>query len=412
MFNYDIAFLSLLVPWTEKSNVALYEKVHMEEVSGYIQEQLIKGIENINNTRVHLINKIHIGSFPRKYKKFYIKKSSFNHNEIQPVKDISFAFINLGIIIRFALFPFIKKELKKWAKTEGNSTKIFIVYAITNYGIKSINYIKKINPNIKTGIIVPDLPEYMNLSMNMPIWKKLLRKYSIKYTNRLIQNNITDIDSFFIFSKHMSEILKCNTKHTVIEGVSTDLFLKFKKIQKKGAGEKIILYAGGLQEKYGIMNLIRAFQLIPNQSYKLIICGDGDAYNKIVEASEIDKRIVFKGRISRTEVLSLILESTVLINPRQNNESFTRYSFPSKTLEYLSSGIPLIGYKLDGIDDEYDLFINYVEGDKIIDLKNKIEEICSMNDNDLFNMGKAAQKFVLEEKSGTKQAIKILEAFL
>ena len=37
------------------------------------------------------------------------------------------------------------------------------------------------------------------------------------------------------------------------------------------------------------------------------------------------------------------------VNPRQNNEEFTKYSFPSKTMEYLASGVPVVAYKLDGI---------------------------------------------------------------
>ena len=101
-------------------------------------------------------------------------------------------------------------------------------------------------------------------------------------------------------------------------------------------------------------------------------------------------------------------QATVLVNPRQNNEEFTKYSFPSKTMEYLSSGIPVVAYKLDGIPDEYDAYIQYVEDDSIESLKKKLIEVCELSDEERQSLGSAGRAFVLTEKNSTIQVKKIV----
>ena len=98
-----------------------------------------------------------------------------------------------------------------------------------------------------------------------------------------------------------------------------------------------------------------------------------------------------------------------MVNPRQNNEEFTKYSFPSKTMEYLSSGIPVVAYKLDGIPDEYDQYIQYVADDSIESLKKKLVEVCEMTREERQELGNIGRNFVLMKKNSTIQVRKIRE---
>ena len=120
-------------------------------------------------------------------------------------------------------------------------------------------------------------------------------------------------------------------------------------------------------------------------------------------------RIVYLGRVDRAEVLSLQKNATVLVNPRQNNEEFTKYSFPSKNLEYLSSGVPLVAYKLDGIPDEYDEYIYYPTDNSAEALSKEIMKICALPDEERKLLGKKAKDFVFENKNKVKQAQRIIE---
>ncbi|MFP3359960.1 glycosyltransferase, partial [Planococcus sp. SIMBA_143] len=93
---------------------------------------------------------------------------------------------------------------------------------------------------------------------------------------------------------------------------------------------KTLLYSGGLAEKYGVVSLINAFERLPNSNYRLIICGSGEAEEEIINATKRDNRIIFKGLLPREEVLQMQKDSHVLVNPRPNNDEYTKFSFPSK----------------------------------------------------------------------------------
>ena len=160
-----------------------------------------------------------------------------------------------------------------------------------------------------------------------------------------------------------------------------------------------IFYTGTLHEKFGVMNLVRAFRTIHSENYELVICGVGDSEEAIKAAAEEDSRIHFLGKLPRDQVLEWQSKATVLVNPRQNNEEFTKYSFPSKTMEYLSSGVPLVAYKLDGIPDEYDPFIHYVKDDSIECLADTLKSVCEMSDSDRAAIGQTGREFVLKEKN-------------
>ena len=57
--------------------------------------------------------------------------------------------------------------------------------------------------------------------------------------------------------------------------------------------------------------------------------------------------------VPNSEVLKAQSESEILVNPRNDNNEFTKYSFPSKVIEYLGSDTPMIGYILPGMPKEY-----------------------------------------------------------
>ena len=101
-----------------------------------------------------------------------------------------------------------------------------------------------------------------------------------------------------------------------------------------------------------------------------------------------------------------------MVNPRSTKEEFTKYSFPSKNLEALSSGVPFIGYKLDGIPDEYDEFINYPSDDSISALSRCIYDVCIDSGGQYSEKAKKASEWVNSNKNCRIQAKKLLKLIL
>ena len=241
---------------------------------------------------------------------------------------------------------------------------------------------------------------------NLSNKKSMLLKVFIERSAKQSEEALSCVNCFVLLTKQMADYLKIDKPYCVMEGISSP---ETSGAQNKIEDKKIILYTGTLHEKFGVMNLVRAFRTIDSENYELIICGVGDSEEAIKAAAKEDSRIHFLGKLPREQVLELQSKATVLVNPRQNNEEFTKYSFPSKTMEYLSSGVPLVAYKLDGIPDEYDQYIQYVEDDSIESLKKKIVEVCEIPKKEREDMGALGRAFVLTEKNSTAQTRKIVK---
>ena len=395
MYENEILFLGGLFP-SELYSVLTDCKLNknIQNAANVLQWHIVDGLENNLKNPIKIINAPYVGAFPMKCKIGYIKKIFFSHKK--DAKDINIGFLNLPFIRQIMIFLNSCKYLKKWA--ESNNAGISIAYALTLRNVCELIYVKKINPNVKTCIIVPDLPMYMRMSKN--IIYTLLKSVEIK----LLKCMMNRIDGYVLLTKHMNNFIKAD-KYCVVEGIAT----KSESTSTKATDKKIIFYSGGLEEKYGVLNLINAFERITDDGYRLYICGHGNCENYIKNMAQKDNRICYLGQIERDKVISYQKKSTVLVNPRQNTGDFTKYSFPSKNLEYLSSGVPLVAYKLEGIPEEYDNYILYVENNDIETLKDKLVEVCNYSDCERQYIGQKAKDFVLSEKNATSQGKKIID---
>lgn len=369
-----------------------------------LQWNLIEGLDYWNEHPIKIINAIFVGSFPKHYKDFYIKKSKWAHASSS--NDLNIGFLNIfGIKNIFRAFS-MAKEAKIWAKNLNNH-KTIIAYSINMPFLWAIYQSKKANTHINSCLIVPDLPSYMDLNSNVSIIYKIAKKIDAILVNNLMKY----VDSFVLLTEQMAKALEIQEKpYCVVEGmINLNSIIPDKICFSEIHGRKSILYTGTLNYKYGIKLLLDAFKLIKNPCIELWICGYGEAEGDIKNFAKEDNRIKWLGSVSREQALNYQQTATTLINPRPLGEEFTKYSFPSKNLEYLVSGRPVIAYKLPGIPDEYDEYIYYISGKDPRDMANKIIEVCEKNEHELYCFGQKAREFVLNNKNNIIQTQKIFK---
>lgn len=168
-----------------------------------------------------------------------------------------------------------------------------------------------------------------------------------------------------------------------------------------------ILYAGSLSSCYGIDNLVKAMDYLPD-SYKLIICGGGDTNTEasIQTASNLNKRIEFLGMIPRHEVLKLERSSNVLVIIRVaktlSEKYLADYCQPSKLAEYMLSGTPIIATDILGIPKEIKPYLNFTEAapDNIAE---SIMDVCNNNQRYFLEKAEAAVLYARENCTYKKQ---------
>ena len=317
----------------------------IQNASNIFQWGVLEGLYN-NNYDFDVVSFPFLPSFPHKYKQMFTKTGDITIDGNKVGKMLKYC--NIYILKAFFIRYKLEKYITRWAKRNINEDKLVIlVYSFYLPFIEAANAVKKKFSNIEIVPIIADLvDDMMILENNCNILRRLQINYVYKRTKELYKT----IDKFVLLSKYMVDMIpEAKDKYVVLEGLCR---VKPLKIAEKG-NEKILFYAGTLQEYSCVGDLIDAFLKIKNPNYRLVICGHGYFASKIIEASKKDSRIIYKGLVSNDEVISMQQTSTALINPRKPNGHLTRYSFPSKTIECLSSGIPMIGYKLEGIPEEY-----------------------------------------------------------
>ena len=175
----------------------------------------------------------------------------------------------------------------------------------------------------------------------------------------------------------------------------------------KSKSENICLYTGTLDKEFGICEIVDAFAHLENA--ELWICGGGSAKAYVEEQASKHENIKYFGFLAQDALAEKRELCDFLINPRRPSGTYTKYSFPSKTAEYMLTEKPVIMYKLEGIPDEYDEYLNYLVADAPSDIKTELEHIFSEDYDALKKKAEAARAFIMEKCSAEKQALKILD---
>ncbi len=392
----NILCLMGLFPKEYRGTIEKNSKGGIQYAADKLQHAIVEGLDSVDGVNVSIINSLYIGSYPKRYRRMKIPTFKFKHSE--SCNGINVGFCNLTGIKGVSRYSSIKKVIKKWAKTEGE--KSLLIYALTTPFCNIAQYVKNKFPNIKVCIVVPDLPEYMNpYAMENNCVYRILKKMQIKSIKKCIKK----VDAYVLLTDAMKEWFDNKITYTVVEGIASGAnSCKYEVVQK----EKNILYAGGIKREYGIIDLANAFAMINNPDWKLVVFGTGDAINELKTIALKCPNIIIRGVVPNQVVIEEQRKATVLVNPRKN-QIFTKYSFPSKILEYMSSGTPMLAYKLDGIPSEYDEYFFHIR-DEEDGMKNALETVMNLSDEERNAMGYKAKEFVIEHKNAKKQCEKIV----
>lgn len=347
----------------------------VEYSANIFQERLIKGFQS-NNIDISVVSAPFIGAYPTRSKIIYFSGFKNIQNRYKYVP-----FLNIWGIRHFSIASSLKKAIYNFAFDYFEGQKLIIVYSAHGPFLEAAMWAKKKDPSIKVCFVSPDLPEYMNLDNSRSKVYDLLKKVDISRMNKLIEQ----VDTFVLLTEHMKERFHVNERPAlVVEGIIEKIENISMKEEQKNDDIKYIVYTGKLNEKFGVRKLIGSFLEFPDIQYRLVLVGDGDCVPYINEIAKKDCRIIYTGQVTPQEAKNWQQKADVLINPRMNNEEYTKYSFPSKTIEYLMTGKPVVAYWLDGMKKKYREFLYIIPENK----KNAEMETIVQAINDEYKLDK------------------------
>jgi glycosyltransferase involved in cell wall biosynthesis len=230
--------------------------------------------------------------------------------------------------------------------------------------------------------------------------------------NKVVNDFISSYSGYVLLTKQMNEVVNKKEKPFIImEGIVNQDMAFIKNQCNNKDDKRIILYSGGVYKQYGMMELISAFMKLQIPSAELHIYGDGDIIEDIYDLQKKDSRISYMGIVANQEVVKAQLEATLLVNPRPSNLKLSSYSFPSKNMEYMVSGTPVVTTALPGMPEEYKEFVFLFDREDAEGMSKTLTNILQLSPTILHEKGKKAKKFVIEKKNNVIQAERLLFFF-
>ena len=261
--------------------------------------------------------------------------------------------------------------------------------------------LKKImRKNYKGICILADLP--IDDISNRKGLSRILRSFFDNSTKK----SISECENFIVLSKLVSTDYLVEKKTLLIEGGVDENDIPKKSNIKIENKKKIIVFSGALTEYNGILNLIKSMSFLKNLEIELHIYGDGSLKKYVVQSQIADNRIKYLGKVSNDKMKEIQKRADILINPRQVNNSISKYTFPSKTFEYFLSRTLVVSTKIPSYPQEY-LNNMIIAEDSPLGLANSIKKAINLNVDEEQNIINNAYNFVVNEKKWSKQAKKI-----
>ena len=269
---------------------------------------------------------------------------------------------------------FIKSEVKKVLKKLDLSDAVFVSDTINPNVITNANKAKRKYRRPLCGILT-DSPS--NISGT-----------GRSYTMYLLKQG-QDLDGYIALTDGLNEMFNEGNKPSMImEGIVEDIDTPVKG-SKYG---NYFFFGGALMERYGVYNLINAFNKLNNDDINLLICGHHADERRLKEAIGKNKNIKYLKMIPVKEVLELEANAIANINPRPYSQDLDKFSIPSKTIEYYTSGKITISAQSTILNKKFAKCTVWCGYAKEEELLSAMQKVLKMDENKRDAMGLEAKK--------------------
>lgn len=375
-----------------------YGMPHSGQNFGFL---ILKGLANSPNTSVVALSSravspnFHTGTYWRRVKETIRPNLVIDH----------LGFPNIKILRQVSLAAQVFARVLGWRfRTRKQSDRIFIsdgAYVTALPGA----LMALAGSNVKKLAVFADIYSYMGRvrdanNVDSPLFR-LLRAATARTYRQL--------DGFILLTEQMNDVVNPEGKpHMVMEGLADGDLAGQQEPAARKSQNPTILYAGALRREYGLANLVEGFGALRDPDAQLIIYGDGDYVDEVKAATAKDPRIDYRGNVPVSEVIKAERSAWLLINPRPDDQEFTRYSFPSKNLEYLTSGTAVLTTRLPGMPDEYLDYVLTIQQPGAAGITSALEDALARGIDDLTAFGARGREFVRAAKNHNRQAQRIL----
>ncbi len=355
---------------------------------------MVEGLKHNPDTRINVISALPVSRKTSKQLYYSAEKEIYQGTDFRYLP-----FINVPVFRQiFLLISGIFYGMQ-WA----NKRPGIIITDVLDITVSIVSIVVAWLSDKKCVGIVTDVPTIRpnTNGLRVPFRTRIITRVNMFILDRF--------DAYVFLTDQMNDLLNTRNKpYVVIEGqVDRRMAHATNNINDKYP-KKTVLYAGALKEIYGLKLLTEAFIKADLNDAELYIYGTGDNESELREISVAHPNIKYFGLVENNLVVQEQIKSTLLVNPRFTHEEYTKYSFPSKNMEYMVSGTPVLTTCLLGMPEEYKQFVYLIEDETVVGLAQTLKLVLSKSREELHQKGLETKQFVLATKNNVVQAEKIM----
>ena len=239
--------------------------------------------------------------------------------------------------------------------------------------------------------VITDLPEHFTDS---------------RFYARLFYGIVKLCDAYVFLTEYMDA--KLNPKHKpyiVMEGLCDIREEPQRHAQRTGD----IIFAGELDEANGTLTLADGYLGWEEPQGDLLFYGSGEALPALAERAQKQPKIRIMGTVLNAELMPILQNASLLMNPRPIHQDFVKYSFPSKLMEYMNTGTFTASSRLACIPEEYFEVIGDLGEGSAQDILKFLHVYEKMTPEEKEEKGRQAREFVRTYKNNHVQTARIME---
>jgi glycosyltransferase involved in cell wall biosynthesis len=393
--NLSIAFLGTLVPdAVEFHNPAFNRSGNM------VQAGIVEGFDK-QCIELKVLTSQPIPTFP-KYKSLFCKRKIVSYSS--EIKITTLPALNIVVIREIMRGLYAMFSLVYWAFENRHKKRCIMVYNVYSPPLPLVYLIGKITKS-KTVAVIYDLgmpPKVLHLD--------IFRKFIYRWVEIFAKLIIPRLDGRIVITEAIARDYAPKNHFLLLDGgIGTSIIDRlFPLVLKPDRMETIFLCAGSLWAGNGINLIIDAMKLNKNQNIKIWFAGKGPDVSLIEDATINDGRIVYLGLLDLDQLFQAYQLSDALLNIRVIPEGEGDYLFPSKLIEYISTGRIVISTNAVHIKRDYGqlcFILNEVKPQALSQIINTVSELSSKY---IYEKGITNRQFILNNYTWDKRSIQII----
>lgn len=386
-----IAFVGCVVP-----DEAEYHTCAFSRAGNMFQLNLIHGLEQIGYPISAVISPIAIPVYPSG-KRLFISSCRYRLSQHMQVRTL--AFLNVPLLKQIGIGMAAFGRILAWGwKFRKTRRKVILAY----------------NLSVPPGVFLQAAAWLIRAKVVALLYDIGLPGVIVKDTllNRISYRmecwSIARLDGVITATDAIVRDFQITVPHIRLEG-GFDENIRPKPRATSTHSQFIIASVGSLNRTNGIDLLLEAFRLLKGNQYRLRVAGRGDLAELVQAAALRDPRIEYLGYISFDETLKVYEGADLLINARLSKNLDTAYYFPSKLMEYMASGCPVLSTCAADIEKEYSRVVYLLKEETAATMAAEIERIEALGQNARIEKGRQGQFYILANKSWTAQSRRVVE---